>query len=128
MTPVTTIKQQGYEALIYAIIHRAILDCFASPVGNDEQGYSLDDNAESAFYFLSDKDNIYFPLIDVDVESYWALFVKQMYKPNPVRAFSEQQREAFRVNHEIWKRHEATTIRFRNHVCAVRTGEPSEGN
>jgi hypothetical protein len=124
MTPVTTIKQQGYEALIYAIIHRAILDCFASPVGNDEHGYHLDDNAQSAFEFLSDKDNIYFPLIDVDVESYWTLFVKQMYKPKPVRAFSEQQREAFRVNHEIWKRHEATLVRIRNNLCGVRADSP----
>jgi hypothetical protein len=102
MTYVKTISPHACELLIYAIINRAILDCFASPVGNQGSGFKLCEHAQSAFEFLSDSENIYFPLIDVDSGQFWHRFVSQMHTKEPIKTFTEQQREAFRINYEIW--------------------------
>lgn len=102
-----TTEDRACKALLAAVVSRAVMDTFIEPIIQDDGTIRMDDDALSAFEFLSKKENVYMPFIDLEPKTFWDALVKKMYSEAQSVNFNDSQKRMFKINYKLWKQIQA---------------------
>ena len=88
-----------YQNLIYAIISRAMMDCFKPPIKG-----RIDEDTRSAIEFLfGDYIQYYLELVDIEPCAFKSRLKQSMWDDSS--NINSTDKRAFRANYKIWEQH-----------------------
>lgn len=88
-----------YQNLIYAIISRAMMDCFKPPIKG-----RIDEDTRTAMEFLfGNHIHTYLELVDIEPSAFQSRLKSSMWDDN--NNINSTDKRAFRSNYKIWEQH-----------------------